>query len=415
MSVVRPFRGLRPRPEVASRVASPPYDVLSAKEARALAQNEPLSFLRVNKAELEFGDDVDPHGVEVYARAKENLQKLQREGHLIQDPAPCFYLYRLTWRGRAQTGLVALTSVDEYDRGLIKKHEHTRPAKVEDRAQHIMTLDAQVGPVFSAFRHDPGIELLFGEVTSGAPDVDFSAGDVTHELWVVSDAEPVAKITEAFAALPHLYIADGHHRSEAASRAAKLAAAKNPGHDGTESYNYFLNVLFPDQDLRILSYNRVVNDLGGATVGDLLERAAASYEIRTADGPVDPSRLHEFGVYANGSWARLVAREGSFDASHPTQSIDAAILSETFLAPLLDITDLRTDPRIDFVGGIRGVEELVRLVDGGEYAMAFSLHPTSIGELLAVADAGEVMPPKSTWFEPKLRSGMVVHLLSTSG
>jgi len=415
VSVVRPFRGLRPRPEVAARVASPPYDVLSAKEARALAENEPLSFLRVNKAELEFGDDVDPHGPEVYARARENLQKLHREGHLIQDPTPCFYLYRLTWRGRSQTGLVALTSVDEYDRGAIKKHEHTRPAKVEDRAQHIMTLDAQVGPVFSAFRHDPGIALLFEEGTSGKPEVDFTAGDVRHELWVVSDAPAVARITEAFGALPHLYIADGHHRSEAASRAAKLAADRNPTHDGTESYNYFLNVLFPDQDLRILSYNRVVRDLGGTTPRELIERAAERFEVGAADAPVDPARPHEFGVYADGGWTRLVARDGSFDPDDPTGSIDAAILSESFLAPLLDITDPRTDPRIDFVGGIRGVDELVRLVDGGEYAMAFSLHPTSIAQLLAVADAGEVMPPKSTWFEPKLRSGMVVHLLSTSG
>jgi uncharacterized protein (DUF1015 family) len=400
---------------VAAQVASPPYDVLNTIEARAMALDNPLSFLRVNKAELEFGDDIDPHAPQVYERARDNLARLRREGHLVQDPTPCFYLYRLTWRGRSQTGLVAITSIDEYDRGLIKKHEHTRPAKVEDRATHIMTLGAQVGPVFSAFRYDPGIAHLFAEAISTAPVVDFEVGDVRHELWVVADPEPVAKITEAFAALPHLYIADGHHRSESASYAAKLLAEKNPTHDGTEPYRYFLNVLFPDRDLRILSYNRVIRDLGGRPLAELLERASEHFEIAPASGPVDPARKHVFGMYAEGGWTTLTARDGSFDAGHPTRSIDAAILADNFLAPLLDIRDPRTDPRIDFVGGIRGISELVRRVDSGEYAMAFALHPTSIGELLAVADAGEVMPPKSTWFEPKLRSGMVVHLLDPAG
>jgi uncharacterized protein (DUF1015 family) len=405
---ILPFRGLRPLPELAARVAAPPYDVLGTEEARGMAEGNPHSFLRVNKAEIELGD-VDPHSPEVYARAAENLARFQRDGVMIRDATPCFYLYRLTMNGRAQTGLVARTSVDEYEGGVIKKHEHTRPAKVADRADHIQALGAQVGPVFSTFRARDDIGALFDQLTTTSPAVAFDAPDgVGHALWVVDDPTSIEKLRSHFAALDVLYIADGHHRSEAASEFRRRVRA---GEASAVGAGTFLNVLFADRELNILPYNRVVRELGGLSIDEILARAETSFSVAPADRAVAPERPRRFGVYAEGRWWVLDAREGSFDAQHPTRSIDAAILGDNFLAPILGITDPRSDTRIDFVGGIRGTRELERLVDSGEYALAFSLHATSIAELLRVADAGEVMPPKSTWFEPKLRSGMVVNLL----
>jgi uncharacterized protein (DUF1015 family) len=398
---------------VAGTVASPPYDVLSAQEAREMAASNPVSFLRVNKAELEFDDGVDQYSEQVYQRGKDNLNRLIQDNVMQRDPQPCFYLYRLTWQGRSQTGLMALTSVDEYDAGKIKKHEHTRPEKVNDRATHISFLEAQVGPVLSTFRHDAEIEKIFKGITGGTPETSFEADDgVKHELWVINTAQDVKAITTAFAKLPHFYIADGHHRSAAASEVCRRMREKTPGYTGDEPFNFFLNVLFADSELRILPYNRVVNDLNGMTVETVLERVGQAFDVSAKPDPVAPGQPHRFGVYGDGKWFELVSKDSSFDPSHPTQSIDAAILSANLLAPVLEIKDLRTDKRIDFVGGIRGVNELVKLVNSGEYKMAFSLHPTTIDQLLNVADAGEVMPPKSTWFEPKLRSGMVVNLLT---
>ena len=413
MAIVRPFRGLRPRPEVAKEVASPPYDVLSSQEAREIAKNNPNTFLRVNKAELEFGSDIDPYSEEVYSRGKKNLARLISEELMVRDSQPSLYLYRLTMGGKYQTGLVSLTSVAEYDAGRIKKHEHTRPEKVNDRANHIEYLQAQVGPVFSTFRFNPEIDTIFKRATSAAASAKFEADDgVLHELWVVNDIEGTSEIIAAFGKLESLYIADGHHRSQAASEVCRRMKEKNPDHKGDEIYNFFLNVLFADKELRILSYNRVVKDLNGLTLDEVLQRASEKFEVSPCDGPVEPADLHQLGIYCSGNWYTLTARQGSFDAASPTASIDAAILADNLLGPILDITDPRTDKRIDFVGGIRGVGELVRLVDSGQYKMAFSLYPTSIQQLLSVADAGKVMPPKSTWFEPKLRSGMVVNLLT---
>ena len=413
MSVVRPFRGLRPTPGRAKEVASPPYDVLDAREAREIVRQRPNSFLRVNKAELEFDDGVDPHSEEVYARAKANLWRLADDGLMARDPTPCFYLYRLTMAGRSQTGLAALCPVEDYDAGRIRKHEHTRPDKVADRADHIEHLDAQVGPVFCTFRSDEQIAAVFASITSGAAETDFAAGDgVRHELWVVDDDALIAEIADAFAALPQTYIADGHHRSEAASLVCRRLRQKNAAHTGAEPYNFFLNVLFPDAELRILPYNRVVRDLNGLTLDQLIGRAAETFDVASADGVVTPGGPHGFGLYCEGKWAELTARAGSFDPSDPTGSIDAAILGANLLAPVLGIDDPTTDERIAFVGGIRGADELVRLVDSGEFKIAFSLHATSIEQLLRVAAAGDVMPPKSTWFEPKLRSGMVVNVLT---
>jgi uncharacterized protein (DUF1015 family) len=378
-----------------------------------MARGNPVSFLHVNKSEIDFSDSVNPYSREVYLRGKQNLQHLIDQGVMYRDPKPCFYLYRLTWQGRSQTGLVALTSVAEYDAGKIKKHEHTRPEKVSDRADHITILEAQVGPVFTAFRRDATIEKLFAGMSSMQPEISFEADDfVRHDLWVINDHTAIDSLVTAFARLECMYIADGHHRSQSASEVCRRFKMKNPSHTGNEPYNYFLNVLFPDNELRILPYNRVVKDLSGQTPEQVFQRAGQFFDITSAKTAVEPDSAHVFGVYCQGKWYRMESRPGSFDSGHPTKSIDASILADNLLAPQFGIIDPKTDKRIGFVGGIRGTAELVKLVDSGEYKMAFSMYPTSIAQLLKVADAGEVMPPKSTWFEPKLRDGMVVNLLS---
>jgi uncharacterized protein (DUF1015 family) len=413
MSIVKPFRGLRPKPEYAKKVASPPYDVLNAKEAREMAKDNPVSFLRVNKAELEFDDNVDVYSEQVYQRGKDNLNRLIKDKILIRDDKPCFYLYRLTMDGRTQHGLVSLASVDEYDKGLIKKHEHTRPEKVNDRANHISYLEAQVGPVFLTFRSNPEIQGLFLKIVTELPAVDFTADDgIRHELWVIDDARIIDDITKAFARLPHMYVADGHHRSQSASEVCRRYRENNPNYTGNEPYNYFLNVTFPHDELTILPYNRVVKDLNNMSLDEVFKEAEKNFEVRVHKDEFSPDKPHHFGVYAQHKWYEMISRDGSFKPNDPVGSIDAAILGDNFIAPILGITNPKTDKRIDFVGGIRGTQELVRLVDSDEYRMAFSVYPTTIEQLLKVADAGEVMPPKSTWFEPKLRSGMVVNLLT---
>jgi uncharacterized protein (DUF1015 family) len=413
MSIVRPFRGLRSKPEMARQVASPPYDVLSTKEARVMAGGNPYSFLRVNKSELEFPDNINPYSDEVYRRAGENLKKFEREGVMIRDPKPCFYLYRLTMGGRSQTGLVALTSVEEYEAGKIKKHEHTRPEKVDDRARHMSIVGAQVGPVFTAFRYDGEIDGLFKKVQCMPAPTDFVSVDgIRHELWVIDDEQTILEIIDAFDRLDSLYIADGHHRSESAAELCRRMRARNKNHTGNEAYNFFLNVIFPDTELAIMPYNRVIKDLNGMTPTQFLEKIEDKFIVKPQSSEVNPQKPHTFGFYCEGKWYLLTAREGTFDSSHPTKSIDASILADNLIAPILGITNPRTDKRIDFVGGIRGTAELVKMVDSGEFVAAFSLYPTSIGQLFNVADRGEVMPPKSTWFEPKLRDGMVVYILN---
>ena len=412
MAIVKPFTGLRPKPEFCKEIASPPYDVLSTEEARNIVKQNPKSFLRINKAELEFSDDMNPYSEAVYQKGKANLQQLIDNGLMVRDENPCFYVYRLTMDNRSQTGLVSLVSVDDYDNGLIKKHEHTRPEKVNDRADHIDFLDAQVGPVFTAYRFQEPIQRIFNTVTENSPSVDFVADDtVRHEFWVIGDPDLQKGIISEFAPFP-LYIADGHHRSQSASEVCRRKKEQNPHHTGEEDYNYFLNVIFSDSELSILPYNRVIRDMNGLTISEILKKTAHNFEISSMDGAVNPEELHTFGMYAEGNWFLLKAREGSFDPNDPTGSIDAAILGDNFIAPILGITDPKTNKRINFVGGIRCTKELIRLVNSGEYKLAFSLFPTSIKQLLDVADAGEVMPPKSTWFEPKLRSGMIVNMLT---
>jgi len=412
MSTIRSFRGLRPRPDVARDVASPPYDVLSSEEARELVAKNPDSFLRVNKPEVDFPADADTYSDTVYQRGKENLKRLVDEGLMTRDDVPCFYLYRLTWRGRSQTGLVTLTSTAEYDAGLIKKHEHTRPVKVSDRADHIQTLGAQVGPVFSIFRSDPAIEELFTSVTSTAPQYDFESDDVRHEMWVVSEEETIGRLVTAFAALPAIYIADGHHRSAAGSEVARRLAEKNPAHTGEEHYNFFLNVIFSDRETRILPYNRAVKGLNGLTPEAFLAKVEEVFEVEPRDGGFEPEEPYRYGMCLAGQWYLLTLRGEGADPDDPAGSIDSAVLTAKLLTPVLGIEDLRTDTRIDFIGGIRGPGELTRIVNEGRFDVAFSLYPATVEQLLSVADVGQVMPPKSTWFEPKLRSGMVVNLLT---
>jgi uncharacterized protein (DUF1015 family) len=412
MAKLKPFRAWRPRPDVCDQVASPPYDVLSSAEAREMAADNPLSFLHVVKPEIDLDPGTDVYAPEVYATGAKNLRRLIDDGVLIREGSPALYLYRQRMGDHVQTGVVAGASVDEYEADLIKKHEHTRPAKEDDRTRHIDALDANTGPVFLTYKARPEIDVLVDRLTGSDPTYDFVAPDgIQHVLWVVDSDGDRDELLAAFAKVPELYVADGHHRSAAGTRIRALRREANPNHTGDESYNYFLSVIFPDDQMMILDYNRVVRDLNGLDPDSFLAAVGERFELEpTADG--HPARRRCFGMYLRGRWYRLTARAGSFPADDPVSSLDVAILQDNLLAPVLGIGDPRSDERIDFVGGIRGLTELERKVDSGEWALAFALHPTSIAQLFAVADAGLVMPPKSTWFEPKLRSGLIVRPLS---
>ena len=411
MVKVFPFRGLRPIPEKAVEIASPPYDVLNAQEAKEIINNHPNSFLRVNKAECEFDDRIDPHSETVYQKAKENLLLFIENGLMIQDEQPCLYIYRLTINNQSQTGLCCVMSVDDYENGLIKRHEYTRPDKVEDRANHIEYLEAQVGPVFSIFRNNSEISVLFEQLTQMNPETSFTSDDgVTHDLWVIKNQSMIKIIQKRFNTLSCTYIADGHHRSESA---AEVVRRKKNNAKLPEPYNYFLHVLFPDDEVNILPYNRIAKKPEDLSVQEVLYRAEPNFNLTiNKEGAFSPETFHTYGVYAEGNWYRMVLLNGQLKENDPVKEIDAEILQQYFIEPILNIKDPKTDKRIQFVGGIRGNTELENRVDSGEFDMAFSLYPTTVNQLLNVADAQKVMPPKSTWFEPKLRSGMVVHLLT---
>ncbi|MFH1529831.1 MAG: DUF1015 family protein [Pseudomonadota bacterium] len=410
MSDIRPFRGYRPHPDHVKAIASPPYDVLDSDEARQMAQDNPLSFLRVVKAEIDFAPGISLYSNEVYERSAENLRTLIRDGNLVRDAADAFYVYQLRMGDHVQRGLVCGTSVQEYENGLIKKHEFTRREKEDDRARHVETLMANAGPVLLTYRASAEVDALVDGICSDAPVVDFTADDgIGHSLWVVSDVDLVAKIRNAFEGVEALYIADGHHRSASAFRVRNSLRSQNPGHTGEELYNHFLAVVFPDTQLRIMAYNRVVTDLNGLTSEGLLAAIAQRFDVAPAD-VADPPAPKQFGVFLDGAWYRLTAKAGTYPAGDPVKSLDVAILQDNLLAPILGIEDPRTDRRIDFVGGIRGTRELERRC-AGDMEIGFALYPTGVDQLMAIADAGEVMPPKSTWFEPKLRSGVVVRSL----
>ncbi len=411
MADIRPFRAYRPRRELAARVASPPYDVLDTEEARELARDNPISFLHVVKPEIDLPPDTDHYAPEVYAKGAENFRRLVEEGVLLRDETPCFYAYQQVMGDHVQVGLVAGASVAEYDADLIKKHEHTRKVKEDDRTRHVDALNANTGPVFLTYVKSEEVDALVDGVREGEPEVDFTAPDgVRHTLWVIREEALIRRIREAFARIPCLYVADGHHRSASASNVAAARRAANPRHTGEEPYNFFLSVLFPHDQMKILDYNRVVSDLAGLSEEEFLAKVGERFEVHPTDHP-KPDAPHRFGMYLGGRWYRLTARPGTFPEDDPVAGLDVAILQDNLLAPVLGIGDPRTDERIDFVGGIRGLDELVRRVEGGA-AAAFALHPTSIEQLMAIADAGRVMPPKSTWFEPKLRSGLIVRPLS---
>jgi len=413
MSVIKPFKGLRPRKDLAEKVASPPYDVLNSAEARELAKNNPYSFLHINKPEIDLPENVHPYDEAVYKKGAENLQKFIAEGVLQQDSKPCFYVYRQIMGTHTQTGLVAGASVEEYQKNLIKKHELTRADKEQDRVNHVDALNAQTGPVFLTYHARPEIDAHVNTICQREPENDFTADDgIRHTLWVVDDEAEIRALQYEFARLDALYVADGHHRSAAASIVKEKRQAANPNHSGHEEYNYFLTVIFPHNQMYIMDYNRVVKDLNGHSKEQFLDKVREKFTVTSLGQHTEkPREKHHFVMYLDGSWYELTAKEGTFDATDPVSRLDVAILMENLLVPVLGIGDPRKDKRIDFVGGIRGLQELKRRVDSGEMAVAFGLFPTSIEDLMAIADAGKIMPPKSTWFEPKLRSGLVTHLL----
>ncbi len=413
MSIIKPFKGLRPRKDMAAKVASPPYDVLNSIEAREMAKDNPYSFLHVVKPEIDLPEGTDLYSEAVYNKGAENLKKLIDEGIMKQDASPCFYVYRQIMGDHSQTGLVAGASVEEYQQGLIKKHELTRAEKEEDRVKHVDHLNAQTGPVFLTYRAMPEIDAIIDEICAGEPENDFTADDgIRHTLWVVDRAEDIHRLQEAFKKLDALYVADGHHRSAAAARVKEMRQKNNPNHTGEEEYNYFLTVIFPHNQMYIMDYNRVVKDLNGLSQQDFLEKVSEKFTVRKLGHSAEkPKEKHHFLMYLDGVWYELIAKDGIFDPNDPVDRLDVSILMNNLLVPVLGIGDPRKDKRIDFVGGIRGLEELKRRVDSGEMAVAFALFPTSIEDLMAIADAGKIMPPKSTWFEPKLRSGLVVHML----
>ena len=412
MHLIHPFAGLRPAPGRAMDVAAPPYDVLSTAEARERAAGHPWSFLHISKPEIDLPPETNPYAAEVYAKAAENLKKLLDSGILKRDVAPCYYVYQLTMGTHAQTGLVAAASVADYDSNRIRKHEFTRPDKEDDRVRQIDALNAQTGPVLLAYPNAPEVDEILAQASEATPDADVTAIDgIRHTLWIIGDSATIEKLTAAFDAMPALYIADGHHRSAAASRVANARRAANDAHCGAENYNFFLSVIFPHHRMKIMDYNRVVKDLNGLSAMSFLARVAEKFTLEITSGQVKPARHGEFGMYLAGVWHRLSIRPELIPQHDPVARLDVSLLQNHLIAPALGITDPRRDKRIDFVGGIRGLEELEKRVDSGEMAVAFALFPTGMEDLMAVADAGEVMPPKSTWFEPKLADGLVSHVL----
>ena len=405
---IKPFKALRPEAQHAKAVASKPYDVLNSKEAKIEAQGNPNSFLHITKSEIDLPENTDVHSMPVYEKAKENLQAFVSRKIVFRESKPCYYIYRLTMNGKSQTGLVCVSSVEDYERDLIKKHEFTRPEKEQDRINHIKTTGAQTGNVFLAYKNIDEIDALINKwTTEKNPQYDFIADDqVQHSIWIVNDDNVIKDISKLFkTTVPHSYIADGHHR---AASAAKVRQAM--GNKATDNAGYFLTTLFPSNQLSIMDYNRVVKDLNGLSANDFLQKLDPAFSIEKKDKAYRPENLHDFGLFLENQWYKLSAKPGTYN-NDPIGVLDISILQEQVLGPLLGIHDQRTDKRIDFVGGIRGLEELEKRVNSGEMKLAISLFPVSIEQLFNIADSGNVMPPKSTWFEPKLRDGLLTHMI----
>lgn len=413
MAVVRPFKGLRPPVQWVEQVASRPYDVLNSEEARAEAAGNEKSLYHIIKPEIDFPVGTDEHEPAVYHKAFENFQAFQEKGWLVQDAQPCYYIYAQTMNGRTQYGLVVCASVEDYLQGRIKKHELTRRDKEEDRMKHVRVNNANIEPVFFAYPANAQLDALVATYTCNKPLYDFVAPDgFGHHFWMINDANDINRITSIFAEMPSMYIADGHHRSAAAALVGAEKAQQNPNHKGDEAYNFFMAVCFPDNQLTIIDYNRVVKDLNGLTAEAFLAALETSFVVEEKGIEAHrPNQLHNFGLYLEGRWYSLTAKPGTYDDNDPIAVLDVTISSKYILDDLLGIKDLRSDKRIDFVGGIRGLSELSQRVDSGEMKVALALYPVSMDQLIAIADSGNIMPPKTTWFEPKLRSGLVVHKL----
>lgn len=415
MATVKPFRGLRPPRELVERVESRPYDVLSSEEARAEAGTNEMSLYHIIKPEIDFEPGTSEYDPRVYAKAAENFAKFQANGWLVQDTKEQYYIYAQTMNGKTQYGLVVGAYVDDYLSGVIKKHELTRRDKEEDRMKHVRATDANMEPVFFAYPDNNALDALIRRYVQTAPEYDFIApvDGFRHQFWIVGDDDDIKAITEEFAKMPSLYIADGHHRSAAAALVGAEKARQDPRHAGNEEYNYFMAVCFPASQLTILDYNRVVKDLNGLTTDQFLDSLGKNFTVeRKGSEAYRPQRLHEFSLYVDGKWYSLAAKPGTFDDSDPIGVLDVDISSRLILNDILGIKDLRSDKRIDFVGGLRGLDELMRRVDSGEMRAALALYPVSMRQIMDIADSGKIMPPKATWFEPKLRSGLVVHKLS---
>lgn len=415
MPIFKPFRAVRPFPEKAAAIASLPYDVMDSEEAREEVKRNPLSFIHVEKAEVDLPEGTHLYDETVYLKAKENLYNYLKNGHMFQEDKPVFYIYRQIMNGHAQYGLVGLTAVDEYLNNVIKKHELTRAEKEADRIKHVDICDAHSSPVFFTYPHRKDIDNVVSQYADKAPEYDFMSDDgIQHTLWLIPDPAAIQTIEKAFQEMDCLYVADGHHRTASAAKVGLVRREQHPDYTGEEEFNFFMAVIFPDNQLAIMDYNRVVKDLNGLSKDEFIDRVKESFDIIPVCQckPYKPEALHTFGMYIDHTWYKLVAKDGTFDRNNPVESLDVSILQTNLLHPILGIGDPRVDKRIDFIGGIRGLGELVKRVDSGREEVAFAMYPTSIDELMTIADAGEIMPPKSTWFEPKLRSGLFIHLLS---
>ena len=414
MAIIKPFKGIRPKRELVEKIASRPYDVLNSEEARAEAAGNEMSLYHIIKPEIDFPVGTDEHDEKVYRKAAENFEMFQKNGWLVQDSKENYYVYAQTMNGKTQYGLVVCAYVDDYMTGKIKKHELTRKDKEEDRMKHVRVNNANVEPVFFAYPHNNELDAIVKEVTKGKPEYDFVAelDGFGHTFWLIEDEAKIKRITEIFATIPSLYIADGHHRSAAAALVGDEKRRQNPAHKGNEEYNYFMAVCFPDDQLTIIDYNRVVKDLNGLTDKQFIEKLKKNFDVELKGKDIyKPSKLHNFSMYLSGNWYSLTAKAGTYDDKDPIGVLDVTVSSNLILDEILGIKDLRTDKRIDFVGGIRGLGELKRRVDSGEMRVAFALYPVSMQQLIDIADTNNIMPPKTTWFEPKLRSGLVIHKL----
>ena len=418
MATIRPFRGVRPAPDVASQIADLPYDVMNSLEAREMVEDRPLSFLRIDRPELNFPIGHDMYSYEVYHTARDVYNKMKDEGHFIQDQEPMYYIYQQTMGGRTQMGLVAAASIDDYINNVIKKHELTRKEKEQDRVRHVDAMNANTGPIFMTYKNNPDISAIMQDwAARHQPVYDFvmsplGVGDVEHKVWVIDCPEEIEKITKAFDEVDCLYIADGHHRNASALKVSLLRRAQNPGYSMDDPINYYLAVIFPDNELTILDYNRVITDLNGLTEDAFIAKLGERFVLEEhGSSAYKPEKRNMFGMYLEGKWYKLTLKSEFAKSKDPVESLDVSILQTQVLTPILGIKDVRTDPRIDFVGGLRGLSELEKRVNDGDMTVAFSMYPTSMNELMDISDAGKLMPPKSTWFEPKLLSGLFIHEL----